>query len=251
MGPQRSYLSHVMCSAPSAKGKGSKPGASTKCFGCQGSGIKVLIRQLGPSMIKQVKCPCTECWGTGEMISDKDRCTQCEGQKVVKEKKVLKVVVEKGMQHCQMIKFPGLANEAPDTVTGDAVCVLLQNQHPKFKRKGDDLFLEHTLTLTEAQCGFQFTVTHLDNRQLFIKSQPGEVIKPGQSEAIDDEGMPIYKRSFMKGKLYIQFTVDFPDSLCPEQSKAVEAVQPTTTDMELDECEETTLNDINMEEEII
>lgn len=59
----------------------------------------------------------------------------------------------------------------------------------------------------------------------------------------------------MKGKLYIQFNVEFPDMLSPEQSKSLEAVlppRPTTklTDMELDECEETTLHDINMEEEM-
>lgn len=65
----------------------------------------------------------------------------------------------------------------------------------------------------------------------------------------------MYQRSFMKGKLYIQFTVDFPESLSPEQSKALEAVlpaRPTTklTDMEIDECEETTLHDVNMEEEM-
>ncbi|KAK6156578.1 hypothetical protein DH2020_010826 [Rehmannia glutinosa] len=98
-------------------------------------------------------------------------------------------------------------------------------------------------------------LTHLDNRQLLIKSEPGEVIKPDQFKAINDEGMPMYQRSFMKGKLYIQFTVDFPESLSPDQSKALEAVlppRPSTrlTEMELDECEETTLHDVNMEEEM-
>lgn len=70
----------------------------------------------------------------------------------------------------------------PDTVTGDIVFVLQQKEHPKFKRKGDDLFVEHSLSLSEALCGFQFTLTHLDGRQLLIKSQPGEVIKPGKLE---------------------------------------------------------------------
>jgi DnaJ homolog subfamily A member 2 len=67
----------------------------------------------------------------------------------------------------------------PDTVTGDIIFVLQQKEHPKFKRKGDDLFYEHALTLTESLCGFQFVLTHLDNRQLLIKSKPGEVVKPG------------------------------------------------------------------------
>jgi DnaJ homolog subfamily A member 2 len=68
----------------------------------------------------------------------------------------------------------------PDTVTGDIIFILQQKDHPKFKRKGDDLFYEHTLFLTEALCGFSFVLTHLDNRQLLIKSNPGEVIKPGK-----------------------------------------------------------------------
>lgn len=60
----------------------------------------------------------------------------------------------------------------------------------------------------------------------------------------------------MKGKLYIHFNVEFPDSLTPEQCKALETVLPSRpsaqlTTMEIDECEETTLHDVNnMEEEM-
>ena len=84
------------------------------------------------------------------------------------------------MDHVLLLDFHQIFFFQPDTVTGDIVFVLQQKEHPKFKRKGDDLFVEHTLTLTEALCGFQFILTHLDNRQLLIKSQPGEVIKPGK-----------------------------------------------------------------------
>jgi len=74
-------------------------------------------------------------------------------------------------------------------------------------------------------------------------------------KAISDEGMPIYQRPFMKGKLYIHFTVEFPDSLSPDQTKALEAVLPKPStaqlsDMEIDECEETTLHDVNIEDEM-
>ncbi|KAJ8460090.1 hypothetical protein OPV22_033016 [Ensete ventricosum] len=244
---------NVICQK--CKGKGSKSGASMKCSGCQGSGMRVTIRQIGPGMIQQMQQPCNECRGTGETINEKDRCPQCKGEKVVPEKKVLEVVVEKGMQNGQKIAFPGEADEAPDTVTGDIVFVLQQKDHSKFKRKGDDLFFEHTLSLSEALCGFQYVLTHLDNRQLLIKSNPGEVVKPDQFKAINDEGMPMYQRPFMRGKLYIHFTVDFPESLTLDQCKALETVLPPRlatqmTDMELDECEETTLHDVNIEEEM-
>lgn len=76
-----------------------------------------------------------------------------------------------------------------------------------------------------------------------------------QFKAINDEGMPMYQRPFMRGKLYIHFTVDFPDSLTPDQCKALETVLPPRTsarltDMEIDECEETTLHNVNIEEEM-
>ncbi|XP_026400866.1 dnaJ protein homolog [Papaver somniferum] len=243
----------VICSK--CTGKGTKSGASEMCFGCQGSGMKVSIRHLGPSMIQQMQHPCDECKGTGETISQKDRCPQCKGDKVVNEKKVLEVHVEKGMQNGQKIKFRGQADEAPDTDTGDIVFVVTQKAHPKFKRQGDDLFVEHKLSLTEALCGFQFALTHLDGRQLLIKTNTGEVIKPDSFKAVNDEGMPMYDRSFMKGRLYIQFTLEFPESLTAEQCKALEGVlpprkSPQPKGTEIDECEETTLHDVSIEEEM-
>ncbi|CAL0321825.1 unnamed protein product [Lupinus luteus] len=101
---------NALCSQ--CNGKGSKSGASINCAACQGTGMKVSIRHLGPSMIQQMQHPCNECKGTGETINDKDRCTQCKGEKVVQQKKVLEVIVEKGMQNGQKITFPGEADEA-------------------------------------------------------------------------------------------------------------------------------------------
>lgn len=242
---------------PKCKGKGSKSGASGRCYGCQGSGMRVTRRQIAPGMIQQMQHLCPECKGSGEVISERDRCTQCKGNKVVQEKKVLEVHVEKGMKHGQKIVYPGEADEAPDTVTGDIVFVLQQKEHPKFKRKFDDLYVEQSLSLTEALCGFQFVLTHLDGRQLLVKSNPGEVVKPDQYKAINDEGMPHYQRPFMKGRLFIHFNVEFPESgkLSSEKCQVLKTIIPSgshkqSSDMDLDECEETTLYDVNIEEEM-
>ncbi|KAK6936288.1 Chaperone DnaJ, C-terminal [Dillenia turbinata] len=239
------------------KGKGSKSGASGICYGCQGSGMKTTTRHIGLGMVQQMQHVCPECRGSGEMISERDKCPQCKGNKVMQEKKVLEVHVEKGMQHGQKIEFKGQADEAPDTITGDIVFVLQAKEHPKFKRKNDDLYIDHTLSLTEALCGFQFALTHLDGRQLLIKSNPGEIVKPGQYKAINDEGMPQHQRPFIKGRLYIHFDVVFPDSgtVHLDQCRALEAILPPKPSihlsaMELDECEETTMHDVNIEEEM-
>lgn len=45
--------------------------------------MQVQIQQLGPSMIQQIQCMCSDCEGQGERISAKDRCKQCNGKKVI------------------------------------------------------------------------------------------------------------------------------------------------------------------------
>ncbi|MCO5547291.1 hypothetical protein L7F22_000738 [Adiantum nelumboides] len=169
------------------EGKGSKTRAFMKCTGCQGLGMKASIRQLGPGMIQQMQHGCRDCKGSGETLSEKEKCTQCKGEKVVQNKKMLEVHAEKGMQHNQKITILGEANKAPDTVIGDIVCVLQLKEHAKFKRKGDDLFVEHTLNLQEAPCGFQFVIVYLDGRKLLIKPAPRKIVKTGKPRKDQDQ----------------------------------------------------------------
>ena len=67
----------------------------------------------------------------------------------------------------------------PGIEPGDVIIVLQQKEHETYTRKGEDLFMEHTISLTEALCGFKMVLKHLDGRDLVIHSTPGEVIEPG------------------------------------------------------------------------
>lgn len=76
-------------------------------------------------------------------------------------------------------------------------------------------------------------------------------------KAINDEGMPHYQRPFIKGQLIVHFNVDFPDSgfLSLEKSQILATVLPVKSrkhlpDKVLAQCEETTLLDVNIEEEM-
>lgn len=161
------------------EGRGGKAGAVKPCAGCKGQGIKMVFRQLGP-MVQQLQQPCYDCQGTGEIINPKDRCKACEGHKIVKEKKILEIHVEKGMQDGQTIIFTGEADQAPNTVPGDVVIVIDEQPHPVFKRKGDDLIAEVEIDLLTALAGGTIPIEHLDSRALLVKINPGEVIKPSK-----------------------------------------------------------------------
>lgn len=46
-------------------GTGSKSGKRHTCGTCQGSGVQVHIRPLGPGMVQQIQARCSECSGSG------------------------------------------------------------------------------------------------------------------------------------------------------------------------------------------
>lgn len=241
--------------ASRARSKGSKSGASGRCAGCQGQGVKIALRQIAPGMVQQMQVVCPDCRGAGQTISDKDRCPVCRGAKTVQDKKILEVCVERGMAHGSKIVFRGEADEAPDTVPGDIVFVVQQKEHAVFKRKGADLFFEKRLSLAEALCGFRFAVPHLDGRLLLVGSQEGDVVKPGAFKAVYDEGMPVHGNPTEKGRLFIQFDVAFPekgDLLDAEivQLAALLPPRPTLDIETLDACHEVSASDVDMEAEL-
>ena len=47
-------------------------------------------------MYTQRTGPCDECNGQGETVDPKNKCKECDGKKVIKEKKVLEVQIDKG-----------------------------------------------------------------------------------------------------------------------------------------------------------
>lgn len=179
-------------------------GEATDCGACQGRGIRVELRQIGPGMMQQLQSKCPQCTGQGWTAETKT------------ERKVLEVLVEKGMRHGEKITFRNMGDELPKMESGDINFVIQEKEHEVFKRKGADLLISKTLSLNQALTGFEWTVTHLDGRVLHITSRPGEVILPetegGQPyvKMVKDEGMPSRGNPFVKGNLYVLFRVEFP-----------------------------------------
>ncbi len=57
--------------------------------------------------------------------------------------------------------------------------MLQLKEHDIFSRSQNDLYISHTIGITEALCGFKMLVTHLDGRVLVLNQEPGECIAPG------------------------------------------------------------------------
>jgi len=199
---------NILCSE--CHGSGCKSGKSPKkCETCGGRGIRIITKQMGP-MIQRMQMACDKCRGTGEIIEDKDKCHKCNGKHVVSDRKILEIVVEPGMRDKQRITFAGESDQAPDMEPGDVIFVVMTKEHDRFKRSGDDLIMQKSITLVEALTGFQFTFEHLDKRTIIVKSAPEQVIKPGDVMALPEMGMPIYGKPYCYGKMLVKFNIIFP-----------------------------------------
>lgn len=203
-----SLSKRIIC--PKCNGQGGKPGAVHPCRTCAGQGVKITIHRIAPGIAQQMQTICPSCHGQCQVMNERDRCKQCHGKKVTQENKVLEVHVDIGMKDGQKIVFRGEGDQTPDIEPGDVIIQLQQKEHAFFKRTGNDLSCTHRITLSEALCGFDFTIKHLDGRHLVIRSPVGVVVEPGTVRCVKNEGMPFHKQIFEKGNLYIKFEVTFP-----------------------------------------
>jgi len=197
-------------------------GEVKQCSSCDGQGAVMELRQIALGMVQQVQRRCADCSGEGYRCQTK------------KERKVLEVLVEQGMKHSQKVVFRGMADEKPNMEPGDINFIIQEKEHATFKRKGADLLITKTLSLNEALCGFEWKVKHLDAREIIIQSSPGEIIKAEEDggkpyvKCVPNEGMPSHGNPFVKGNLYVLFTVKFPKSgdLNEAARKAIKDILP-------------------------
>lgn len=141
-------------------------GTPQTCRDCNGKGVVVRLRQIGPGMVQQLQQQCPTCGASGVSVQKQ------------KERQVLEVNIERGMKNGEKIRFRGMSDEQPNAEPGDIVFLLQEKEHAVFKRKNNDLLINKEVTLKEALCGYSFTVTHLDGRKLTVASKPGEILRP-------------------------------------------------------------------------
>ena len=104
----------------------------------------------------------------------------------------------------------------------DLVIQIIEIDHPKYKRKNNDLYIEEKITLSEALTGVELYIDHLDG-PLSVKIS--EIVKPNQMFQVFNKGMPIKhdEKSLTDGNkddfgnLIIDLIIIFPESLSDKQ----------------------------------
>jgi DnaJ-class molecular chaperone len=149
-----------------------------------------------------------------------DRWMAVEGTKQY-EKETVYVKIPPGIDDNEMIVLSKKGNVINDHCIGDVKLVINVNNTTPFQRQGLDLYLEHTVSLQEALCGFQFDIHHVDGKTYTVNNQRGNIVAPEQKKTIAGKGLV---RESERGALHIVFHVEFPMSLPEVTLTALEKV---------------------------
>ena len=174
--------------------------APGKCSDCNGTGQ---VTQTGGRMKFNVACP--SCQGTGKNIST---CPVCHGEGTVSRTEPLEVRIKAGTRDGQRIRLAGKGNAgAHGGAAGDLYVIIRTEDHPIFKRDGDDIYLTVPVTASEAGLGAKIEVPTIDGRAL-LKIPPGT--QPGQKLRLREKGVPSATKDGARGDEIVEITVNVP-----------------------------------------
>ena len=209
------------------EGTGSEDGQREKCNKCGGQGMVIQKHMLAPGIFQQMQMQCDQCGGKGTTV--KHKCKVCGGNRVVRAEEAFELTVEKGMPRGVRVNYENEADESPDWAAGDLVVHLLEKDPELgtddktktdgtfFRRKDNNLFWREVLSLREAWMGgWSRNLTHLDGHVVRLSRKRGEVVQPGTVEAVEGEGMPIWRHEGegpAYGALNVEYVVVLPDQM--------------------------------------
>ncbi|MCW4115104.1 molecular chaperone DnaJ [Aurantimonas sp. MSK8Z-1] len=195
-------------------GTGARPGSAPKpCPTCGGVG-----RVRAAQGFFSIERTCPNCQGRGEIIADP--CGKCGGDGRLPEERNLSVNIPAGIEDGTRIRLAGEGEAGlRGGPAGDLYIFLSVRPHEFFQRDGADLFCKIPVSMTTAALGGSFEVTTLDGAKTRVKVPDGT--QTGKQFRVRGKGMPVL-RTQQSGDLFIQVTIETPQSLSRRQRELLE-----------------------------
>lgn len=129
--------------------------------------------------------------------------------------KNIRITVPAGIENNQKIKLAGYgAPGVNDGPNGDLYITFVIADDPRYKRKGNDLYIDEGIDLYIAVLGGDHVVETMDGKvKLTVKPET----QPGTKVRLKGKGFPVYKQDGQFGDLYITWQVKIPTNLTDQQ----------------------------------
>lgn len=202
------YISCKDCGGSGAK-KGTSPAT---CPDCRGSGQ--VVRSQG---FFSISTTCGRCHGKGSII--KEKCGKCYGQGKTAEKRKVNAKVPAGVDTGSKLRLTGEGEEgALGGPPGDLYAFIHVKPHEIFKRNGNDVYSEVSISFSQAALGSDIEIPTLDGKGT-LHVPPGT-----QTNALfkmEGAGIPNL-RGYGRGEQIIQVVLQTPEKLSERERELFE-----------------------------
>jgi curved DNA-binding protein len=139
------------------------------------------------------------------------------------QKKIINISIPAGIEHGQQIRYEGMGDSSlPAARPGDLIVNVYIRPHTEFKREGDSLTIERSISVWDALLGTSVEIVTLDNKTLSITIPSGT--QPDTILSGRGQGLPNI-RSKVRGNLLIKIKVSFPKNLSVDQLKKIQTLK--------------------------
>lgn len=197
---------------PHCHGSGAEsPSDIETCPHCGGSGVVVTQRRTILGVVQQ-QSSCPHCGGSGKIIRNK--CHECDGSGYKRIRREIEVNVPSGINAGQQIRVSGKGgrghNGGPN---GDLYVEVLVQEHPYFRRDGNDIHIDVPLSFIDCALGKKVDVPTVYGEATVMVpegTQPDQILKL-KGQGVKD------LRTQKPGDQYIHIKIQTPTKLSRTQ----------------------------------
>jgi molecular chaperone DnaJ len=181
-------------------GAGSTGQGEVACPQCKGSGN---VTQMAGAMKFSLTCP--RCGGAGRL---RNACPTCGGDGRVTQTETVEVRIPPGARNGSRLRVPGKGNAGTmGAPPGDLYITTKVEEHPFFRREGDNIEITVPIAVWEAALGAKIEVPTIDGRTL-LKIPQGTT--NGQKFRLREKGV-LNSRTNQRGDQIVEVAIAAPD----------------------------------------
>jgi molecular chaperone DnaJ len=192
-------------------------GAETyqQCDSCKGTG-KV---QTSKGFFKMSQY-CTACGGSGKKITK--ACRSCAGRGKIVHPESIKVKIPAGADTGSRVRLKGMGGPGQGGgPPGDLQIEITVREHPVFKRKGENIYVEVPVTFGEAALGAKIEVPTLDGASAMTLPAGTQ---SGQKFKLSGKGFPS-TRTGKRGDQFVTIKIAVPKNVTDKARHAIQEIE--------------------------
>jgi molecular chaperone DnaJ len=184
-------------------GSGSTGAGEVTCPQCKGSGN---VSQMAGAMKFNLTCP--RCGGSGRL---RNACPTCGGDGRVTHTEAVEIRIPPGARNGSRLRVPGKGNAGTQGAPpGDLYITTKVEDHPFFRREGDNIEITVPLAVWEAGLGAKIEVPTIDSRNGRTQLKIPQGTTNGQKFRLREKGV-LNNRTNLRGDQIVEVAIEAPN----------------------------------------